>query len=96
MSEHWVMGNGTAVIEFGMLLESDLKYGKWYRSKEKREEDNSIGSYVMNKKWWLEEPLKPLSMEHFLFPLILLLAGVFLSTFILVAEIVIRRCGNQQ
>ena len=57
MSEHWVMGNGTAVIEFGMLLESDLKYGKWYRSKEKREGDNPIGSYVMNKKWWLEEEM---------------------------------------
>ena len=57
MSEHWVIGNGTAVIEFGMLLESDLKYGKWYRSQEKREGDNPIGSYVMNKKWWLEEEM---------------------------------------
>ena len=57
MSENWVIGNGTAVIEFGMLLESDLKYGKWYRSKEKREGDNPIGSYVMNKKWWLEEEM---------------------------------------
>ena len=57
MSEHWVIGNGTAVIEFGMLLESDLKYGKWYRSKEKQERGNPIASYVMNKKWWLEEEM---------------------------------------
>ena len=141
MSEHWVIGNGTAVIEFGMLMESDLKHGKWYRSKEKREGDNPIGSYVMNKKWWLEEemnmhmmrfqqvtvtvtfskllynclfqaglvvndvsrrdiqgydpePLKPLSMEHFLFPLILWLAGLVLSTLTLLAEISTTRCGN--
>ena len=57
MSEHWVQ-NGTAVLEFGMLFESHLKYGKWYRSKEKRETGFlPFASYVMNKKWWLEEEM---------------------------------------
>ena len=31
------------------------EYGKWYRSKERRGGQYPFGSYMMNKKWTLEE-----------------------------------------
>ena len=42
-----------------------------------------------------DEPLKPLSIEHFLFPLILWLAGLVISTLTLLVEISTTRCGNK-
>ena len=50
------MGNGTAVQEAGLLYESELALGKWYRSKDKKQIPRSdFPSFMMNKKWWLEE-----------------------------------------
>ena len=31
------------------------EYGKWYRSKEKKHDGLPFGSYMLNKKWTLEE-----------------------------------------
>ena len=39
---------------------------------------------------------EPLAMEHFHFPLGLWLAGIILSAIFLLAEIIIKRLGNQQ
>ena len=49
------MGNGTAVQESGFLYDYELALGRWHRSKEKvQKPDSDFGSYMMNKKWWLE------------------------------------------
>ena len=37
-----------------------------------------------------EEPLEPLRLEHFYFPLILLLGGLVLSTAFFIAEIIVK------
>ena len=39
---------------------------------------------------------EPLAMEHFYFPLGLWLAGVILTAIFVLAEIIIKRLGNQQ
>ena len=50
------MGNGTAVQECGGLFDSELALGRWHRSKDKKQTPFSdFPSYMMNKKWWLEE-----------------------------------------
>ena len=38
-----------------------------------------------------EEPLEPLTMEHFLFPLGLFVGGLVLSTISFILEIIIKR-----
>ena len=56
LNEKWIMGNGSAVQEASFLYNTDLKLGRWHRSKEKKQEPSIIfTSYMMNKKWWLEE-----------------------------------------
>ena len=47
--------NGTSVLEVGILWSKWKKLGKWYRSKEKKGGQNPFGSYMLNKKWSLEE-----------------------------------------
>ena len=50
------MKNGTAVQESGFLYDHELALGRWHRSKDvKTKPDTNFGSYMMNKKWWLEE-----------------------------------------
>ena len=50
------MGNGTAVKEGCCLAPYELALGRWHRSKDKKQKpDTDFGSYMMNKKWWLEE-----------------------------------------
>ena len=50
------MGNGTAVQQCGFLVDYELALGRWHRSKDKiPKPDSDFGSYMMNKKWWLEE-----------------------------------------
>ena len=50
------MGNNTAVQEHAGLTDYDLAFGKWHRSKDKKQKiDSDFPSYMMNKKWWLEE-----------------------------------------
>ena len=50
------MGNGTAVQQAAMLWDYELALGRWHRSKDKKPSPYSdTPSYMMNKKWWLEE-----------------------------------------
>ena len=50
------MGNGSAVQECGLLWDSELALGRWHRSKDKKPTPYSnFPSFMMNKKWWLEE-----------------------------------------
>ena len=44
------------------------------------------------KEYEGEEPLEALTMEHFYFPLIILVVGLLLSTLSFIAEIIIKRC----
>ena len=48
--------NGTSVLEIGYLLDWELAYGNWYRSKD-RAAQYPFASYMINKKWPLEEEL---------------------------------------
>ena len=43
-----------------------------------------------------EEELEPLRLEHFYFPLILLLGGLVLSTVSFIAEIIVKRKQKKQ
>ena len=47
--------NGSSVVETGFLYDYMLELGKWYRSKDRRIGENPFGSYLMNKKWTMEE-----------------------------------------
>ena len=51
----WVLGSGTAVTETG-ILDYELEWGRWYRSKDRKDTgDLPFGGYMMNKKWTMEE-----------------------------------------
>ena len=50
------MGNGTAVIQIAFLYDYELALGRWHRSKDRKQDQSSdFVSYMMNKKWWLED-----------------------------------------
>ena len=50
------MRDGTAIQEAGLLADYELELGKWHRSKNKKQQPYSVfASYMINKKWWLEE-----------------------------------------
>ena len=44
-----------SVVEIGFLLDHELAWGKWYRSRERKTGINPFVSYMMNKKWTKEE-----------------------------------------
>ena len=46
---------GSSVVEGPYLYDYELEYGKWHRSKDKKGGRNPFASYMMNKKWTLEE-----------------------------------------
>ena len=46
---------GTYVYEVGFLYPEDLVHGKWHRSKDRKGGRNPFASYMMSKKWTLEE-----------------------------------------
>ena len=50
-----VTGKADCVNECAFLYEYELAMGKWYRSKEIKSGDKIFGSYMLNKKWVLEE-----------------------------------------
>ena len=55
-----ILRTGSAVVECGFMYEFELEWAKdedtsWYRSKEKKGGRNPFGSYMLNKKWTLEE-----------------------------------------
>ena len=47
--------SGSSVLECAFMLDYELEWGKWHRSKDRREGNNPFGSFMMNKKWTLEE-----------------------------------------
>ena len=50
------MGNGTFVLEGNQLYGEHLAAGKWHRSIDRKDTAyGPFGSYMMNKKWTLEE-----------------------------------------
>ena len=55
MLKERIIRDGSSVVEAGMLLDQYLELGKWHRSTEKRGGYHPFGSYMMNKKWTLEE-----------------------------------------
>ena len=57
MLEERIIGKGSSVLEAGVLLNQYLNLGKWHRSTEKKGGYHPFGSYMMNKKWALEEEL---------------------------------------
>ena len=52
---HDTVVNGSSVVELGFLYDFQLTQGKWWRSKEKKGGMNPFASFMMNKKWTLEE-----------------------------------------
>ena len=58
------MGNGTAVVEVAYIGTWAKSLGRWHRSKDKKSESSSdFTSYMINKKWWLEEQFNRLMMR---------------------------------
>ena len=49
--------SGSSVLEAGALWSGYLPLGKWYRSKERKVGQNPFYSFMMNKKWTMEEEL---------------------------------------
>ena len=47
--------NGSSVYQVSYLSSSRLQWGKWHRSKETMGSKNPFGSFMLNKKWTLEE-----------------------------------------
>ena len=55
MLKERIIRDGSSAVEAGMLLDKYLDYGKWHRSTGKKGGYYPFGSYLMNKKWALEE-----------------------------------------
>ena len=58
--EDKIIDAGSAVMEVAFLIEFELDLAKergtsWYRSKDKKGGDSPFATYMMNKKWTLEE-----------------------------------------
>ena len=51
----WTIGNGTSVFEAGFMYSQELVLGKWHRSNERKCGKHPFASFMMNKKWTLEE-----------------------------------------
>ena len=47
--------SGSSVVESAFMYDYELELGKWYRSKERKGGKSPWGSYLLNKKWTLEE-----------------------------------------
>ena len=61
-SVDWIHGEGSAVVQVGFLLDFEMEYGKWHRSKDKKFK-NPFNSAMINKKWWLEEDFNNLVLQ---------------------------------
>ena len=46
---------GSSVVEAGLLYAEYMELGKWHRSKERKPGKYPFPSYLLNKKWTLEE-----------------------------------------
>ena len=58
LQEQYVMGKGTHAYMHGGLVEEDLRWGRWYRSKDILKGDNPYAGYLSNKKWYLNEVIR--------------------------------------
>ena len=47
--------SGSAVVECAFMYDYELEWGKWYRSKERKGGTSPFCSYLLNKKWTMEE-----------------------------------------
>ena len=47
--------NGSSVFEVSFLYDYELAWGKWHRSHDRNGGEPPFGSYLLNKKWTLEE-----------------------------------------
>ena len=50
-----VVRSGSSVVEVGVLYSEYVALGKWHRSKERKSGAHPFSSYMLNKKWTLEE-----------------------------------------
>ena len=56
MIKYWIIGNGSAVVDTAYMYKKRLVYGRFYRSKETVATNyQPFASFMLNKKWWLEE-----------------------------------------
>ena len=60
MVQDRVLKRGDSVVECGFMYDYELDWAKnystrWYRSKTKKDGNFPFGSYLLNKKWTLEE-----------------------------------------
>ena len=60
MVQDRVLDRGDAVVEASFMYNNELKWAKdlntsWYRSKQKKGGQSTFVSYMLNKKWTLEE-----------------------------------------
>ena len=56
--------NGSSVIECSFMYDYELEWGKWHRSKDRKGGRTPFPSYLMNKKWTMEEEFTK-HMLHF-------------------------------
>ena len=47
--------SGSSVVEKAFMYDYELEWGKWHRSKQRRGGDSPFASYLLNKKWTMEE-----------------------------------------
>ena len=47
--------SGSSVVQCAFMYDYVLEWGKWYRSKERKGGEHPFASYMLNKKWTLEE-----------------------------------------
>ena len=47
--------SGSSVVECAFMYDYELEWGKWHRSRERKVGDNPFASYMLNKKWTMEE-----------------------------------------
>ena len=52
---HDVVRSSSSVVEAGVLFSDYVALGKWHRSKDRRGGDHPFASFMLNKKWTLEE-----------------------------------------
>ena len=55
MEEGSAVQAGAYLFDYELALENRTEGKRWHRSKEKLAGKNPFASYMMNKKWWLEE-----------------------------------------
>ena len=66
---HDTAENGSSVVVTSYLMRNQLARGKWHRSKNRMIGQHPYGSFLMNKKWTLEEEF---SMHMLIFQQVIL------------------------